>query len=145
MHWENNRCAISLTTLKKIAETYDITKEKIYNLLKEGEIQTRKDINLFFKYKNIVKFLPFISVRGKNDLIIKQTGKQHIGKISKLFNIKVHHSSNKQLVIKNIDLRNFFSIFFYKILITKINPPLTNFVKNLNNIDLRKAIICPLL
>ena len=143
--WEHNRAAIPLRTLIKIAEDYGMNKEGIYQLIKKKNIFTKKDINLSFKFKDILSILPFISTRGKNDLIIKQTGKDYVNKISKLFNVKIYHSTNKQFVINSVDLHNFFAAFFDKISVPKIDPLLTNFVENIKNVDLRKAIICPLL
>jgi len=144
-HWENNRCAILLTTLIKVAKIMLFTKEDTYKLLREKRILTKKDINLSFKYRDFIKILPYISIMSKNTLIIKQDGKKYVNKISEFLNIKIYHSTNKQFVIKNTDLRNFFITFFDIKLILKFNLPQTNFVKNLKFIDLRKAVICPLL
>lgn len=144
-HWEHNRTAMPLKILIKIAEHYGINKKEVYQSIEKKNIFIKKNINLSFKYGEIVGVLPFISARGKDDLIIKQNGKNYVGKISKLFNVKVYHSPNKQFVINNADLHNFFVTFFDKASILRIKPPLTNFVKNIKNVDLRKAVICPLL
>lgn len=145
MHWEHNRSAITLNALLKISKDSALGKKDLYELIKEKNILTRKNINLSFKYRDIMKFLQFISVRGKSELIIRQKGKDCINKISKLFNVKVYQTTNKQFIIINKDLHNFFLTFFDKMLIIKINPPLTNFIKNIKDVDLRKAVICPLL
>lgn len=109
--WEHDRAAMPLRTLIKIARNSGITKEKIYKFLKEKRISTKNKINLPLKYEDIVEILPFISLRGKDDLIIKRNSKKHIKKISDLFNIKIYYSSNKQFVINSKDLHNFFVTF----------------------------------
>ncbi len=145
MHWEHNRSAIALNTLVDIAKEIVLTKKDIYKFIRERKILTKKGINLFFKYGYFIEILPFISIRSKNILIIKQTGKEYVKKISELFNLKIYYSTNKQFVINNADLYNFLITFFDIKIDLKINLPQTKFIKNLNNIDLRKAVICPLL
>mgnify|MGYP001329332246 CR=1 FL=1 len=144
-HWEGNRCAISLKTLIKIARDTLFTKEDIYKSIREKRIFTKKKVNLSFKYLDFIEILPYISIMSKNVLIIKQTGKRYVNKISKLFNINIYHLTNKQFVIRNKDLQNFLVTFFNIRLILKFDLPQTDFVKNLESIDLRKAMICPLL
>ena len=143
--WEHNRAAMSLSRLIKIAEYLGLNNESIYKLIKDNKILTRKSVNLVFRYEDFIEVLPFISIRSHGVLIVKQNGKEYTEKISKLFNIKIYHSTNNQFVIKNLDLYNFLITFFEIKIISKINLPKTEFIKNFRNIDLRKAIICPLL
>ena len=144
-HWEHNRSAISLRTLVRAAKNSGITREELYRFIKEKRISTKNKVNLPTKYEDVMGILPFISLRGKDDLIIKRNSKKHIKKISDLFNTKIYYSTNKQFVINSKDLHNFFVTFFDVKYVPKINLPLTKLIGNLGDIDLRKAVICPLL
>jgi len=143
--WEHDRAAMPITTLIKITENSGLTKEKVYGLLRRKKISIKKGTNLSVKNEDIREILPFISLRGKDDLIIKRKGEKYAKKILKLFNVKIYYSTNGQLVINNKDLYGFFATFFEIKSTLKIKLPLTDFIKNIGDIDLRKAVICPLL
>jgi len=144
-HWEYNRTAIPLVSIVKIAKELGITKKAIYALIRKKEVLIRNKINLSFRYEQFTKFLPYISIRNKDVLIIKQKGKKYVKQISELLHLKVNKSTNGQFVIGSKYLHDFLITFFEIKLIPKITPPLTSLLKNTINFDLRKAIICPLL
>lgn len=140
--WENDKTATPLDIITKIKN-----KEIIYNLIEKGIIKISKNIRLPLKYNEISSFLPFLSIRGDGEVIIKRTGKKYVSRISKQFNRKIYFSPNKQFVLKSVVLHNFIKTFFQKKKETKLKPPLTDFIKDLKkgSIDLKKSVIIPLI
>lgn len=139
--WEKNKTLTPLKTLTKLKD-----KQLIYELIEQDKIKLPKGIRLPSKPEEIFPFLEHLSPRGK-EVIIKRTGMEQVEEIRRKFRCKVYFPPNGQFVIKSAYLNKFLKTFFRKERNAKINPPLTDFVKNLSNrdIDLRKAIILPII
>lgn len=138
---EKEKVAVPLSLL--ISLVHD--KEIIYRLIEEERIEFLKKLHLPTKLEEISSFIGYLSIRG-NGIIIKRIGKEYAQEISTLLNCKLYFPPNNQLVLKSQLLCSFIRTFFHKVVETKINPPLTDYVKELlKNVDLRKAIIIPLI
>lgn len=139
---EKGKVAVPLSLLVDLVND----KEKVYQLIQDGKIELLKKLHLPSKLEDISPFIGYLSVR-RNSVIIKRIGKEHASEISTLLNCKLYFPPNNQLVLKSQLLCGFINTFFHKVVERKINPPLTDYVKELleKNVDLRKAVIIPLI
>ena len=143
-NWEKNRRRMPLRLLIMFAEAFNLSKDKIYELIDQGEISLKNKIPIKFeKIKDIVRYL--IPMNNRRSYITK-CSKATLNRIGSILNLKIAYTT-KEAKIASQDLCRILLRFFQYTKIPKINFPLTDEVKHWHKkgLDLKKAIIIPAL
>jgi len=146
-HWENNYRTVPLQVLVKIAEACELSRERIYSLIDNGQFKTK--IRLPAKFEKIRDIIPYLSPQksGVNwQITVIDCSDKILSKIKATFNmhpISLTHGKR----IRSKELYNYITTFFWYTKVPKIQFPLINEVKlwHENGVDLKRAIICPCL
>lgn len=150
--WEKNRKRMSLRVLVKIAENFDISRDKIYSMIENGEIKTKLPATLirFDKIRDIVPFL--LPCDGINPSVyLRKCKDETLKKVEETLNFKLAYRSKRinsnRAVIYSWLFHRYLKTFFSYSKFPKIIPPLTNEVETWSKkgLDLRYTVILPLL
>lgn len=144
--WESNSRNIKLETLVKIAESFGISRDTIYELIDQGRISLKN--NLPLKIETIWELIPYL-VPCKTDVgkvIILHCPETMQHRIRDVLKAKLC-KSRTNFVINSRDLHRYINTFFQRTKEIKLQFPLTHEVKAWyeEGIDLVKAVIIPLL
>ena len=148
--WEKNRSKIPLKSLVKIAKTYDVSRDMIYELINRSKISLKT--NLPVRLEKIMEIIKYFSPHKLDGTVsLTKCSDETLQKIKDTLNVALRMKKTKnncnQATINSKELHRYLKTFFQYTKVPKIHPPLTNEVKlwHENGLDLTRAIICPCL
>jgi transcriptional regulator with XRE-family HTH domain len=147
-HWETNRSRMRLLDLVKITEKLNIPRDAIYSLIDQGELllKSRLPVKLE-RIREIIQYLYPQKYKSYWQINVIKCAKETLQRIRETLDLHLFIIRTNQAQIHSKELHNYLTTFFQYTKLPKIHPPLTKEVVFWyeNGVDLKKAIICPLL